>query len=151
MRGDSSTPCPRAGPAPQLSLGRALAFLASNPPSPPAAPGGARGATGAADPWQKVLIELVGWINDPLELSLSSLWGNAGAGGREWGGILSCLTLLQCTGWSWGIVWVLKETPPLEESPGIDSVTNRAAGIWESCDTQCPQPLGAVSFALSSL
>lgn len=43
-------------------------------------------AAGAADPRQKVLMELVGWINDPLEWFLTSWVGNAGAGGTQWNG-----------------------------------------------------------------
>lgn len=35
---------------------------------------------------QEVLIELVGWINDPLEWLLTFLGGNAGTGGTEWDG-----------------------------------------------------------------
>lgn len=111
-------------------------------------------AAGSADPWRKVLTQLVGWINDPLEWSLTSPWGMRLLGaengmGQLRDGIPSCLSLLQCTGWSWylsGSVWVLMQSSPLMKSPGVERVRNRAAGIWESCDTLCSQPLGAVSL-----
>lgn len=58
---------------------------------------------GAADPWEKVLTHLVGWINDPLEWSLTLHGGMPVLGAENGMGqprdeILSCVSLLQSTG-----------------------------------------------------
>lgn len=55
--------------------------------------------------------QLVGWINEPVEWSLTSPWGNARAGdstgmvqhrdGAAQGWDSLWLSLLQCSGWSW--------------------------------------------------
>lgn len=89
--------------------------------------------------------QLVGWINEPLEWSLTSPWGNAGAGGstgvgQHRGGIPSgcpCCSARGGAGDPLELCGCSRKTPLWRKPPGIDRVRSRAAGIWESCNTLC--------------